>query len=104
MIRHMFLLDLPQTYDRDELAAVMAGLAGLQDQIKGFLAFAHGPNRDLEGMSPDCAYAFTCDFDGPSTSQAYLVNPDHQTLGARLVALCRGGARGITVIDMEVAQ
>ena len=27
MIRHMVLLDLPQTYDREELAAVMAGIS-----------------------------------------------------------------------------
>ncbi len=103
MIRHIVLLDLAEGYDPAELAAVMAGLDALRGQIDGYLGFAHGPNRDFEGMSPDCAYAFTCDFDGPATSQAYLVNPDHQALGARLVALCKGGAAGITVVDIEVA-
>lgn len=103
MIRHIVLLDLPQTHDRTELAAIMAGLDGLRGKIAGFTAFVHGPNRDFEGMSPDCAYAFACDFDGPATSKAYLADADHRALGARLVALCRGGVAGIRVIDMETA-
>lgn len=104
MIRHIVLLDLPEGYDTKELGTVMDGLAALQGQIAGFTAFAHGPNRDFETMSPYCAYAFTCDFDSAETSHAYLANSDHQALGARLVALCRGGAAGITVIDMETGQ
>ena len=104
MIRHIVMLNLADDHDPQELAAVMAGLDGLRDQIAGYRAFAHGPNRDFEGMSPDCAYAFSCDFDGPETSQAYLVNADHQALGARLVAMCKGGAAGITVVDIEVSS
>ena len=102
MIRHVVLLDLPEGHDSAELAAIMQGLAALQHDIDGFKSFAHGPNRDFEKMSPDCSYAFTCDFADEGTSLAYLENAKHKALGARLVALCNGGAKGITVIDMDV--
>ena len=103
MIRHIVMLDLVADHDAGELAQVMAGLDALRDRIAGFRGFAHGPNRDFEGKSPDCAYGFTCDFDSSATSQAYLENPEHRALGARLVALCKGGADGIAVVDLEVA-
>ena len=103
MIRHIVLLDLAAGHDADALAQVMAGLDALRDRMAGFLGFAHGPNRHFEGTSPDCAYGFTCDFDGPATARAYLDHPDHRALWARLVALCNSGAAGITVVDLQVA-
>jgi len=103
MIRHIVLLDLVPGYDAAELAAVMDGLDGLRGQIAGFAGFSHGPNRDYEGKSPGCAYGFVCDIDGPATSKAYLADAGHRALGARLVAMCKGGADGITVVDIEVA-
>ena len=95
-------MDLPERHDSAELAAIMHGLAALKDDLEGFKGFAHGPSRDFEAMSPDCSYAFTCDFADDGTSTAYLENTKHKALGARLVALCRGGAKGITVVDMDV--
>ncbi len=103
MIRHIVLLDLPEGHDQDELGAIMAGLDALQGKIAGLSRFCHGRNRDFEGMSPDCAYGFICEFDDETTSQAYLAHADHQALGARLVALCKGGAAGVIVIDLDVA-
>ncbi|WP_375255693.1 Dabb family protein [Yoonia sp.] len=101
MIRHIVLLDLPDGHNAAELAAIMQGLAELQDNLEGFMGFAHGPNRDIEAMSANCVYAFTCDFVDEATSRIYLDNAQHKTLGARLVALCRGGAKGICVVDMD---
>jgi len=103
VIRHIVLLDLIPDYDRDALQSIMTGLDGLRGVIAGFDYFAHGPNRDFEAMSPDCAYAFTCDFQDEAVSRAYLADPTHQALGARLVAMCQDGAKGITVIDMDGA-
>lgn len=86
-----------------ELAAVMEGLAALMDQIEGFSAFQHGPNIDVEGKSPEAPYGFICTFDDRAALDRYATNPDHKTLGARLVALC-GGADRIMVYDLEVSQ
>ena len=104
MIRHIVLLDLPPNYDRIELAEVMAGINDLQGAIAGFTHFEHGPNKDFEGMSKDCAYSFTCHFDNEDTSREYIVNPGHNALGQRLVNLCNGGVKGITVVDMALVE
>lgn len=102
MIQHIVMLDLPAEADRAELLAIMTGLDDLRGSIAGFVGFMHGENKDFEGMSKDRNYGFICTFMDEATSRDYLVNPDHQALGARLVALCRDGVQGITVIDLAV--
>ena len=101
MIQHIVLLDLPHGHDANELVAVMRGLANLVGVIDGFTGFTHGPNRDFERKSPGYAYGFNCIFTQASALKAYADNPQHQDLGAQLVALCNGGADGIFVADIE---
>ncbi|MBE0413378.1 Dabb family protein [Yoonia sp.] len=101
MIQHIVLCDLRPDHDPQELKAVMDGLRNLQGQLPGFTDFSAGPNRDFESMSPGYGYGFVCKFADIATAQAYLVNPDHQALGARLVGLCSDGVKGLRVIDLE---
>ena len=102
MIKHIVLLDLPAAYDQKELQSIMGGLEDLRAKLDGFTGFAHGPNLDFEGMSPRSSYGFICDFQTEVTSRAYIIDPDHSALGARLVALCNGGVNGITVVDLDL--
>ena len=99
MIHHAVYLSLDTTYDQNELAELMAGLAALVGTIDGFTAFHHGRNIDLEGKSPEAAYGFTCTFTDADAAMRYASDPRHQALGARLVALC-GGAERIKVYDI----
>jgi hypothetical protein len=101
MIQHIVLLALRSEYDHQELADIMQRLAALTDDLAGFTSFTHGPNRDFEGKSPDFPYGFICSFTEQSALQSYAIDPRHQALGARLVALCTGGAAGILVADIE---
>lgn len=103
MIRHIVLLDLPPHYDHAELAEIMQGIDNLRETIDGFVHFEHGINKDFEGMSKNFAYGFVCHFANDDTSRAYIINPEHNALGQRLVNLCRGGVKGITVVDLELA-
>lgn len=86
-----------------ELAEVMAGLGALAGRIDGFDAFAHGPNVDVEGKTPDHPYAFVCTFRDRAALAAYAEDPRHRALGARLVALCGGDPDRIRVYDIETA-
>lgn len=100
MIKHVVMLNLKNGHDPQELASVMAGLDGLE--ITGFENFRHGPNRDLENKTPDYRYGFICTFLDVDGLKRYAGDPLHSALGARLKALCVGGADGIMVMDIEV--
>ncbi|WP_342077899.1 Dabb family protein [Yoonia sp. SS1-5] len=104
MIRHIVLLNLAPDHDAAALQSVMVGLDDLRADLPGFVHFEHGPNRDFENMSPDYDYGFICHFIDAAQSQAYLVNPVHQALGTRLVALCAGGVAGIMVVDLALTE
>lgn len=103
MLLHCVFLDLADDADPDALAGALAALAGLVGRVPGMTAFAEGPNRDFEGKTPDHDHGFVCAFDDRAAHLAYEAHPDHRRAGAALVALCRGGAAGIRVYDLEVA-
>lgn len=100
MIEHVVLLSLRAEHDPKELQEVMAGLSRLD--LPGIVAFTHGPNLDAEGKSPDYPYGFVVRFESRAALDAYAGDATHRALGARLVALCRGGGAGIFVADLAV--
>jgi len=102
MIRHIVILELIPNHDVSELAEVMAELNALVGKIEGFTKFEHGPNRDLEEKSQAYPYGFICTFDDEASLQTYANDPRHQALGARLVAMCKGGGDGIMVMDLDI--
>lgn len=103
MIQHVVCLSLPNGWDKDALAEIMAALKALVGQIDGYIAFSHGPNIDAEGKSPGVPYLFVCRFTDRAALDRYATDPRHQTLGGQLVALC-GGAERITVYDMDCSD
>lgn len=103
MIRHCVYLRLRADADASELTDVMEGLGDLSGRLPGASGFFHGPNRDYELKSPDYPHGFTIDFTDQAALANYAQNPEHRALGARLVALCEGGADGIIVYDLESA-
>ena len=102
MIRHCVMLRLAVDVQSKELRDVMQGLAELVARLDGCSGFWAGENRDLEGKSPDYPYGFTLDARDAAALAAYADHADHKALGARLVAMCKGGGDGILVFDIEV--
>lgn len=103
MIAHCVFLNLHDEADTAELSAVMIGLDALRREIPGFAGFAAGTNLDLEQKSPDFPWGFIAYFETEDALRSYAGNPTHEALGARLCALCEGGAEGIVVYDLDVA-
>ena len=103
MIRHIVLLDLPDDYDGAELRDIMQQLKALVGHLPGFTNFTHGPNRDFEQKSARFPYGFIGTFADAQALCTYAKDAAHSALGGRLVAMCRGGADGIMVIDLETA-
>lgn len=101
MIRHCVFLNLAKGGAVGPLAQVMEGLQALVDELDGCDGFHHGPNRDYEGKSQDYAYGFVFDATDQRALLRYAEDPTHRALGARLAALCVGGAEGIVVFDID---
>ena len=102
MILHTVICHLADGYDPAELQDVMAGLGELQ--VEGFLWFKHGINVDAEGKTPQYGYGFACAFADRQALDRYAIDDGHRALGARLVALCHGGADGILVSDIQTGD
>ncbi|MEO0918422.1 MAG: Dabb family protein, partial [Pseudomonadota bacterium] len=102
MIRHIVVLALRKGSDTANVKQVMGELGALVDVLPGFVAFEHGPNLDFEQKSTGYPYGFICTFADARALQTYADDRTHKALGVRLVALCKGGADGIMVIDLEV--
>ena len=101
VIRHCVMLRL-RAAPCTELAAIMTGLKALVADLGGLSGFGEGPNLDFEDKSPGFTYGFTFDAVDADRLHAYAQHPEHKALGARLVALCHGGADGIRVYDLKV--
>lgn len=101
MIRHCVFMALRDDADPNELADILIGLAAVAERLPGASGFVSGPNCDFEDKTPDFPLGFTLDFTDQTALETYACDPEHQALGARLVAQCKGGAEGITVFDLD---
>jgi len=103
MIAHCVFLALRPEAETEELRSTMTGLEELRRTLPGFAGLTAGPNLDFEGKSPEFPWGFIAYFEDEAALRAYADDPTHKALGARLGALCEGGADGIVVYDLEVA-
>jgi len=104
MIRHCVFIRFRPTVNDMEKAALFAEIAALKPRVPGFLAAHIGRNVSPEGMDKGYAEGFIVDFANAAARDAYLVDPEHQKTGAKLVAAAIGGVDGILVYDLEIAD
>ena len=104
MIRHCVFLDLKSGYQSDDLQEILSGLEALSVKLSNVSSFVAGPNQDFEKKSQRYGWGFTIDFLNREALAAYANDPEHQSLGKRLCALCNGEAQGVVVFDLEMAS
>lgn len=102
MIRHIVALRFRTGTTEQTKAALYADLAALQDHIDGILAFQTSRNVSVEPLSRGFDDLFWFDFRDAGGRDAYLIDPAHQAVGARIVAHTEGGAEGVFVFDVDV--
>ena len=101
MIVHCVFLKLADPADAGACAAVLDRLCAFAAGLEGVISASAGPNIDLEGKSPEFPAGFVVNFKDRAALVQYAAHPEHKELGAQLVALCRGGAAGIVVFDLD---
>ncbi len=99
MIRHTVLCRFRKDAD---IAAISAALKGLQKSISGITAITFGADKSIEGLQKGFTHGFTVDFTDVAARDAYLPHPEHQKVGALIVASLDGGLEGLAVVDWQV--
>ena len=103
MIRHIVALRLRAEVTEAEKQQLYRDLAALRGHLDGMEDF-----RSFANISPEGAVVqgfrdlFWCDFRGALARDAYLADPAHQAIGARLVAAAEGGLAGVLVLDVAL--
>jgi Stress responsive A/B Barrel Domain len=99
VIRHVVLVRFKPDAD---ISKVFAALKALQGKIDGIIAITAGADSSPEGLQRGNTHGFTVDFVDAAARDAYLPHPEHQKVGAMIVAASVGGVDGVTVVDWEV--
>ncbi|WP_374392705.1 Dabb family protein [Tabrizicola sp.] len=100
MIRHIVLLKARPEVTEDHLDAIFADLHALR--LPGILAIHSGRSESPEQIERGYLHGFTVDFTDWQALAAYQSHPDHQRVGAALVAAALGGIDGILVFDLPI--
>jgi hypothetical protein len=103
MIRHIVLVRFKSDVSRAEKDALFEELGLLKALIPGTLSYFFGRNVSPEApVTHGFDDGFWFDFENAEARDAYLLDPRHQAIGAKLVAAAKGGLSGIQVFDTEI--
>lgn len=103
MIRHIVLMKFAPSVTEDAIRALFAELHQIEGKVPGLIAITSGRSESPEQMERGYMHGFVVDFADWAGLQAYQDHPDHQRLGAKLVASATGGKDGILCFDLPVA-
>ncbi len=95
-IRHVVLVRFKQDAD---VPKIFTALKSLQAKIPGIVSISTGKDNSPEGLQRGNTHGFTLDFVDAAARDAYLPHPEHQKVGAMIVASAESGIDGITVMD-----
>ncbi len=102
MIRHCVFIRFKPTISAAAKSEIFDEIAALKGRIAGLLAVHVGTNVSPEtGMDKGFSDGFIVDFDDSFARDAYLVDAEHQKVGAKIVAAALDGANGVLVYDLE---
>ena len=105
MIRHCVFIRFAPAITDDQKREIFREITALQARVPGFLAAYTGSNVSPEtGMDKGYSDGFILDFVNGQARDAYLRDPEHQRVGARIVEAAVNGADGVLVFDLAVSE
>jgi len=102
MILHCVFVRFKGALQPADKHALYDAIAALRDVTPGILDVKYGPNVSPEGLNGGFLDGFIVTFESPEARDAYLVHPEHITVGERIVASADGGLSGLMVFDLSV--
>ena len=102
MIRHIVLIKFKADMSEAAIDAIFADLHAIKQTLPGVLSITSGKSQSPEQIERGYMHGFVADFASWDALQTYQDHPDHQRVGAALVAGAIGGIDGILVFDLQV--
>jgi hypothetical protein len=103
MIRHLVHLRFRADVSETAKQALYDRLAALAGHLEGVRDFQHRRNISVETpLVRGFLDMFWLDFSDAAARDAYLIDPEHQAIGADIVAALEGGAEGVFVCDIAL--
>lgn len=103
MIRHLVHLRFRDDIATSYKEVLYTRLSNLVAQIDGIEDFQHRENLSVETpLVRGFRDMFWFDFQDVAVRDAYLMDEQHRTIGADIVACLEGGAEGVFVCDIEL--
>ena len=102
MILHCVFLRFKSALQAADKQAIYDAIAQLKNVVPGIVEVKSGPNVSPEGLNGGFRDGFIVTFENAEARDAYLVHPEHVTVGERIIASTDGGLAGLMVFDMEV--
>ncbi|MHC2362809.1 Dabb family protein [Rhizobium leguminosarum] len=102
MILHCVFLRLKTAVTTDDKQSLFAAIVALKQVIPGILDIKYGPNVSPEGLHGGFVDGFAVTFESAEARDAYLIHPEHVTVGERIVSSTDGGLAGILVFDLNL--
>ena len=104
MISHIVLIRFLPTLSEAMIADLFAELHQIRGRVSGLLDITSGKSESPEQMERGYMHGFVVDLSDWAGLQAYQDHPDHQVLGAKLVAAAVDGKDGILCFDLPVSS
>src|SRR6187402_2743217 len=91
MILHSVFVRFKAALQQADKQSIYESVVALKDVTPGILDVKYGPNVSSEGLNGGFRDGFVVTFESPEARDAYLVHPDHITVGERIIASTDGG-------------
>jgi hypothetical protein len=102
MIRHIVLMKCQAEASQEDIEAMFAALAALQEKIPGILAFEGGANNSPEGLTRGYTHGFTMDFADEEARDEYLPHPEHKKAQEFMRKVLDNTPENVLVMDFAI--
>jgi hypothetical protein len=98
-VKHTVLLRFKPETPQETVDGIFRDLAGLTSRSPGAINFSGGPYSSSEGLHRGFTHGFVMTFENEAARDAYLIDPEHEAIKARILPELAGGVDGVAAFD-----
>jgi hypothetical protein len=98
-VKHAVFLRFKSDTPAATIDEIFADLRKIKAGMPAMVDFTGGPNNSPEGLSHGFTHGFVMTFADAAGRDAYLPDPRHESVKAKILAALDGGKEGVRVLD-----